>query len=398
MDLEVIIAIAFVLFLCILLYFKRKELVVQKIFYPFLYIIMYRTKFGLKLMDSLSEKYREYVKLFGYISVGVGFVGMIYVAFSVVLLIFKIIFQPTATDPGVMLVLPFTNIPGLGILPFTDWLISIFLLAVVHEFAHGVVARAHNLEVTSSGFAVLGVLIPIIPAAFVEPNEKKMKKQPDIVQYSILAAGPVANIVFALIILMISSWVVFPIEAKITQPVGFSFDIMNGSLPAAQAGLASGVIIDSYNDKKVSSYENFIYNLQYCVKPGEEISLGTGNNTYLVTTTANPEDKTKPLIGVKNIKNEVKVKEEYLWLAPILFKLKSLFKWLFILNLLIGLANLLPLGIVDGGRMLQVALHKVVSNKEKAQKIWVFIAVLFLVFLVFGLLINYLGNPFAMMG
>ena len=173
---------------------------------------------------------------------------------------------------------------------------------------------------------------------------------------------------------------------------------MNGSLPAGQAGLTTGMIVDSYNDKKIKSYEDFVYNFQYCVKPEDKISFGSGNQSYVITTTANPEDKTKPLIGIKNIKNEVKMKDNYEWLAPFIFKIKSLLKWLFILNLLIGLANLLPLGIVDGGRMLQVALHKVVDNKEKAQKIWVFIAVLFLVFLVFGLLINYLGNPFAMLG
>ena len=39
-----------------------------------------------------------------------------------------------------------------------------------------------------------------------------------------------------------------------------------------------------------------------------------------------------------------------------------MFKWLFLLNLFVGLFNLLPLGIVDGGRMLQILLHKTIKK------------------------------------
>ncbi|MBT4541256.1 site-2 protease family protein [Candidatus Woesearchaeota archaeon] len=398
MDIQIIFAILFVIILGVFLIIKRKQLDVQKVFFPFIYIILYRTKLGIKLMDKISSKYREYVKLFGYISIGIGFVGMIYISVAVLLLMLKLVFQPMVTQPGMVLVLPFTNIPGIGFLPFTDWIISIFILAVVHEFAHGVVARAHDLEVTSSGFAVLALLVPIIPAAFVEPNEKKMKKTKDIVQYSILAAGPVANIVLALMILFASAWIISPVEAYITEPVGFSFDIMNDSLPAGEAGLKDGTIIDMYNDKKINSYEEFYTDISYCVEPGEEITFGEGNSTYVITTTSMPGDETKPLIGINNIQNEAKIKEGYGWLAPFVFWLKSLFKWLFLLNLFIGLANLLPLGIVDGGRILQISLHKVMNNKKKAQKVWVFIAFLFLAFLLFGLLSTYLGNPFSFFG
>ncbi len=398
MDFQVILGITFVVLLCALLIFKRKELVLQKILFPFIYIVLYRTKIGLKLMDKISSKYRELVKLFGYMAIGIGFVGMIYISLSVLVLMLKMIFQPAVSESGMVLVLPFTNIPGIGFLPFSDWLISIFILAMVHEFAHGVVARAHGIDVTSSGFAVLALFIPIIPAAFVEPDEKNMRKQPDHVQYSILAAGPVANIAFALIILMASSWILTPIEAKITEPAGFSFDIMNSTAPAAEAGIKGGTIIDMYNGEKVSNYQDFIYDVNYCVKPSDDITFGSGNKTYLITTSSQPDDKDKPLIGITNIKNEVKVKEGYDWLATIIFKLKSLFKWLFLLNLFIGLANLLPLGIVDGGRMLQIALHSLFDNKKKAHKIWVFIAALFLILLLFGLATSYLGNPFSLLG
>ena len=398
MNFEIIIAIVFVVLMGLVLFFKRKKLYVQKVIFPLVYIILYRTKVGIKLMDKIASKHRELVKLFGYISIGIGYVGIFFISYSVLALMSKLIFHPAVTEPGMMLVLPFTEIPGLGFLPFSEWIISIFVLAVVHEFAHGVVARAHNLEIKSSGFAVLGLLVPIIPAAFVEPDEKKMKKQSDIVQYSILAAGPVANILLALLILLITSLVIFPAEAYISEPVGFSFDLMNETSPAAQAGLYDGMIVDMYNDKRVNSYEEFMIDINSCVGAGDKVRFGSDNETYIITTGPHPEDETKPLIGIKNIQNKVEVKEQYKWFSPVFFKIKSLFKWLFWLNLLIGLANLLPLGIVDGGRMLQISLHSIIKDKKRANKIWGFIAVLFLVFLLFGLLATYFGNPFNLLG
>ena len=103
---------------------------------------------------------------------------------------------------------------------------------MVHEFSHGVVARAHNVEVKSSGFAVLGIVLPIIPAAFVEPNEDKLKKEDAIVQYSIFAAGPVSNIFLAIIFFLVMISVFNPIEARLMEPIGFSADITNSTLPA----------------------------------------------------------------------------------------------------------------------------------------------------------------------
>lgn len=397
MDLQISIAILFIVALGIFLFLKRKELVLQKVLFPAVYLILYRTKIGIRLMDKMSSKYREYVRLFGYMSIGIGFVGMIYVSISILVLMFNMIFQPTTTQSGVSLVLPFTTIPGIGFLPFTDWLIAIFILAIVHEFAHGVVARAHDIEVTSSGFAFLSIFVPIIPAAFVEPNEKVMRKKEDVVQYSILAAGPVANIALALVVLAVSAWIIAPIESHTTEPTGFSFDIANSSLPAGMAGLKSGMIIDMYNDKKITNYQDFMYDIQYCVNPGDGITFGSSGKTYLVTAVSQPDNADKPLVGINNIKNEVKFKEGYGWLSPILPRMKSLLKWLFLLNLFIGLANLLPLGIVDGGRMLQVCLKKLMKSEKKAHRLWVFIAFLFLAILLFGLATTYFGNPFTVL-
>ena len=395
-DVEIIIAIIFVIALGITLIVNRKKLELQKILFPIIYIIMYRTKLGIKLMDKIAQKYRALIQFFGYISVGIGFVGMVFISFSILMVIWRLIFSPQVASSDMVLVLPFTNIPGIGYLPFTSWLIAIFILAVVHEFSHGVVARAHNVEVKSSGFAVLGIVLPIIPAAFVEPNEDKLKKEDAIVQYSIFAAGPVSNIFLAIIFFLVMISVFNPIEARLMEPIGFSADITNSTLPAGQAGLKSGEIVSSFNNKDVKDANYFLQQMQYCTAPGEQVTFGTTNATYVATTVASPNDPNKGFVGVQNIKNEVRVKEEYkdkFWVSAF-FWFKDLFKWLFLLNLFIGLANLLPLGIVDGGRMLQLLLTSTMKDQKRAMQIWGFIVIMFLVFILFGLLTNYIGNPF----
>ena len=396
MNVDLITFIMFVVLMSIFLYVKRKNLVVQKLLFPLFYLIMYRTSVGLKLMDRISSKYREWVKLFGYICTGFGFIGMMYISYGVLDIMVKFFLSPATTDTGFALVLPGTSIPGIGFLSFWFWIIPIVLLAIVHEFSHGVVARAHDVKVKSSGFAFLGIIAPIIPAAFVEPDEKELEKKEDIVQYSVFSAGPLSNIIFAFLILMFLPYVadfsgntMAPFEDKITYPVGFSVDILNESLPSGLSGMRGHVLIDSYNNEKIDNANVFIEDLS-CRKAGEVVSFGSGGEVYSVETTEHPEDAKRAFVGVHNIKNERRVRPEYESIKGPYYWFKDLFKWLFLLNYFIGLINLFPIYITDGARILRVAVGKLVKNQEKAIKIWSFINMLFLFLILIGIVSTYL--------
>lgn len=398
---DVILFVIFLVLLSTILLIKRKELSLQKIIHPFLYIIMYRTTWGLNLMDRISSRYRALIRFFGYISIGIGFAGMLYISLAIISFVFHLIFKPTADASGVSFVLPFTHIPGIGYLSFTHWILAIFVLAVVHEFSHGVVARAHNVPVKASGFAVFGVFIPLIPAAFVEPDEKKLSRMPDIVQYSVFASGPMANLIFAFLLVFFFPYVgdmtnstLAPFEETITTPAGFSYEILD-DFPAEQAGMPDG-IITSMNNRQIDDYADF-YNAAACVVPGDEITLTTNEETYTFTAVANPDNPEKGFMGIKPVQNERNINPEYTSVAPFYYWFRGFIKWLFLLNFFIGLANLLPLGIVDGGRMLQTALHTLYNDKLKAKKLWGIISLLFLGGLLFALAVNYLGNPFALL-
>lgn len=348
------------------------------------FIFLYRTTWGLKWMDKYGAKFREWIVLLGYIGVGAGYVGLVFISFILIKNLYDLIVKPTAMS-GVSLVLPGVNVPGLGVLPFWYWLIAIFIIAAVHEFGHGIVARAHKIKVKHSGLVLFG---PII-GAFVEPDENSLRKQKDITQYSVLAAGAFANILLGIVALILLQAVFMPLQNTMVEPVGFSFaDYHNETFPAAIAGLPAGSVISSINNQETTRFEDFSQIL-FCTSPGENIDVVADNKNYALTLAEHPDDNKKSYLGIQNIKNEFTVKDSYnVGTAKVGYNIvdwmTGFLRWLFILSLGIGLFNLLPLPIVDGGRMAQVFLHKL-KGKNKGENWYRKLSIFFLLLLLLNL-------------
>ncbi len=347
-------------------------------------IFLYRTKLGLRLMDKISQKLREWVILFGYVGMGAGFVGLVLISYVLINNLYALITKPEAVS-GVSLVLPGVHVPGMGVLPFWYWILAIFTIAIVHEFSHGVVARAHNIPVKNTGLVFFG---PIL-GAFVEPDEKKLRKEQDIVQYSVLAAGSFSNVMLAVVALLFLNFAFMPLQETMVTPSGFSFDnYVNDNLPAAKAGIEPGTVITGINDQKVSNFQEFSDELAF-YRPGESIVVNTAEKDYSITLAANPDNEKKPFLGVFNIKNEFDIKEQYeLGIGKVVYVilnwLTGFLRWLFLLSIGIGLFNLLPLPIVDGGRMAQVFLHKL-KGPEKGERLYHKVSLFFLLVLLLNL-------------
>lgn len=347
-------------------------------------ILLYRMKWGLQWMDKYSQKFREWVVLFGYIGMGAGFVGLVIISYVLIQNLYSLITQPEAVS-GVSLVLPGVHVPGLGVLPFWYWILAIFVIAVVHEFSHGIVARAHNIPVKNTGLVFFG---PIL-GAFVEPDEKKLRKEQDIVQYSVLAAGSFSNIVLAVVALLFLNFAFMPLQEIMVEPTGFSFDdYVEGNFPAQKAGIKPETIITGINNQRVSNFQEFAEELAF-YRPGESIVINTAEKDYTIKLAANPDNTKKPFLGVLTIQNEFDVKEKYesgagKVLYTVLFWLTGFLRWLFLLSIGIGLFNLLPLPIVDGGRMAQVFLHKL-KGPEKGERLYHKVSLFFLLILLLNL-------------
>jgi len=390
MNLDLATLLVFILVIGLFLYRNRRRIELQKIVYPVLYILLFRTNFGIRLIDRLGTRFREQVKFIGYMFIGFGFFGIFYISYAIIVMMLQF-FRAPATTETVTLVLPGISVPGYGYLSFWHWIIALFVLVLLHEFAHGIVARAHGLKVKSSGFAFLAFLVPIIPAAFVEPDEKKLRKAEDVVQYSVFAAGPMINIALAILLLLLFPYVadlsgntLAPFEEKITEPVGFSFDAVKDN-PAAIAGINGSFLVTEFNGNKVSTADDVLKELR-CISPETNVTVGNGTASYVITTAEHPNDKTMAYLGVNNIQNVRNVKEQYKSVAPAFYWFKGLIKWIFLFNWAIGLINLLPIFITDGARMIGVMLERLLGDRKKAMKLSSSINLLFLLLMVIALM------------
>jgi len=368
-----ILAIIFVILVCVFLFVKRKKVVVEKILFPVFYIIMYRTKLGLKGMDWIASKIGWILRPLSTGGIVIGFLGMALICFELVRTLIKLFTMPSA-PAGIGIVQPFVpDVPGTIFVPFLYFIISIITIAVIHEGSHGVIARAYNIKVKSSGFAFLSVILPLIPAAFVEPDEKVMNKRPLKQQLAVFAAGPVANILTAVIVIGLFALVMQPVVLAVADFEGITVTgFVDGKSAAKEAGMQVGDLIVAIDGKQLDDLSNFSQFLApHSV--GDTVTVATTNASYQVTLGVHPENSTKPFMGITP-KPKIGPSKEFeakygtpltmfiLWFIGLLF-------WIYLLSLGIGLFNLLPLGPVDGGRMFYGVLSKYLP-KNIANKIF----------------------------
>ncbi len=355
-------------------------------------IAMYRTKIGLKFMDRIGTKYSETVKLLGIVGIGVGFVGMFAIFFMLIKNLIELLTIPKAVS-AVSLVIPGVKIPGSPVMiPLISGWIALFLVILVHEGSHGIVARAHKIPVTSSGIFFLGPLM----GAFVEPDEKKLRKSNDITQYSVYAAGPWSNILLALLCIALITYVFVPVNNAMVNEVGVELAGVTEGYPADIAGVKGLMVITELQGKPVRNYDDFSAIVKH-LRPNETVKMVADGKTFTFNTTAHPNDPLQGYLGVlaKN-KPKVEPKNPALWyriIYRIFLWIAELLSITGILSFGIGLANLLPLGPVDGGRMVLCALSKI-KGEAKAKKWWAKISLFTLLLLAINVLwpaLKYLG-------
>jgi len=185
----------------IFLWKRRKNLQREGIMY------LYRTNVGVKFIDYIGKKYKKTIKIFGFLGVVCGYLLMASMIYFLYYLIKIYLFSPEIVRaikiPPLMPLIPY--LPSLfkvNFLPpfyFTYWILAIGIIAIFHEFAHGIVAKRYGVRIKTTGFGFLGPFL----AAFVEPDEKQMQKKPKFQQISILSAGVFANLILSVLFFLL---------------------------------------------------------------------------------------------------------------------------------------------------------------------------------------------------
>jgi len=371
----------------LIVYINRKKFEVHgKLVY------LYRTKIGISLMNFMAEKARRLVKLLGYFGIVIGFIGMILTFILILSLTYKLLMNEPGAG-GASPVIPGLPIAGTGLVfpLITGWIV-LFIIILVHEFSHGVVASAYKIRIKNSGLAFFG---PIL-GAFVEPNEKALARQKDLVQHSVFAAGPFSNFLTVIVAMLIIWALLNPITNILSIPTGVIIYSQPG-LPAEKAGIENGTVITRIYGGSVNTVEDFRKAMAN-IGPNKNIELRSDDNIYPVTTTESPDDPSQGYLGVWILGEKSELRNDN-FLNQILLKIINWFKqllgWLAFLSLNIGLINLLPIFITDGARMLKIFFERIIPNKGKSMSLWLFFnwASLFsLLILVFLPLLRWLGS------
>lgn len=215
---DLILLAVFIIGVVIFLSTRKHNLQRQGILY------LYRTKLGIKFIDKFAARFEKLLRPSQYLVLFSGYalmIGIMWIMISTTHLYLTTQIAQFVRAPPIAPLIPyFPEIFGLQDyfppLYFTYFIIALAIVAVVHEFAHGIYARLHGFKIHSTGFAFLG---PVL-GAFVEPDDKQMNKSSKFNQLTVLGAGTFANVLMSILFGLIF-WLFF---ATLFTPAGVVFN------------------------------------------------------------------------------------------------------------------------------------------------------------------------------
>lgn len=224
-------------------------------------------------------------------------------------------------------------------------LCALIVLLTIHEFSHGVLARQSKVKLKRIGLIVFG-LLPL--GGFVEPDEKQVSRLKAEDQDRISLAGIASNYVmavvfFALMFLMLQ----FVLPLYFQEGVIVTGTVSNSS--AARNNVAIGSIIYQWNGHNVNA-SNVYKVAEVADKPDSHISLNTSNGIYSLSTNSTGK------IGVYLGGTSTPVPINRNLGSSVLWFLYEFFSFAFFLNFYVAIFNLLPLPVLDGGRVFSLRL------------------------------------------
>lgn len=390
--------------------------------FPF---FLLRTQRGIDIMDRLAAlKTTEplgWIAL--YIFPLVGVVGFTLILFSASIMLTAAPVREFVRDSGPLVHI---LIPGLNpYVPIVYGWIALVVAMVVHEGAHGILARSFKLKVKSSGLIFLAIL-PI--GAFVDIDEEELKNMPARKTGRVMAAGPMSNFIVAVISLI---GLMLLVGSLVPSSNGVGIMSIYDESPAYNAGLLPTDTLIEVNGIKVSS-GNEIQNILSNFSPGDSISIlfiheGKEVEQNIVLN-AFDDNSSRPFIGFTGIDSSMisdllenyrrpqltspliylyiptfttaqervpfSATMQYFYTSPLgdyTFFIANLLFWLWFVNFNLSIFNALPLYPLDGGQALRSALHSFGSTrgwKENTAKRITTITSLFIVALLVAVILG----------
>ena len=345
------------------------------------YSLVYKNANVNLILLRLLGRTKRAIVVFANTSVIAGFLMMGFAFWFLTNNVFNYFAAPSDFNEVTVLIPGITLTSASSILYF---LLSIPIVLVVHEGAHGIVAALEKIKIKTGGFAIFIAMF----AGFVEPDEEEFDKAKKISKLRVIGAGATANVLFAFVLGVILLTnplfaIVLPepiLDAFYDSPDGVLILSIIDDSGAQTAGLFAGDVITSINDIPIKHPIDFPVLI-----PGESANVNVlRDDTPLefdVVTIPSPDDPQKGLIGIMR-DNSAGYEPKYdiiEWSDP---NVSIFLLWLWMISFFIGIINMLPLPILDGGKFIYIIIEKKASEKIVNLTMWIIYA---LTFILFGL-------------
>ncbi len=342
--------------------------------------------------------------LIGFVLLGFGGLSLVFLLGYGVLSVLAV-FAGEQICPSVAPVLPGVPIPGLGVVvPLIAW-VSLGLILVIHEGAHGVMLSYYKEKIHSVGLILVGI-VPM--GAFVEQDDKTFEKRDDKKQLLVLSAGPTSNLFTMLI-----GIIVFLLFLTAVAPLATN---LNNEFSQMYSGIRVSSVEDTVSFCGITKEapakgnlfpEDIIISLN---------GMDVNNVTFLSSEIAKSDE-----LNFRVLRNGV---EENVFIKPVLFEsmgikrigvvfeqiptgyqppiltqilaslisgISSIIFFFIILSFAVGMFNFLPSDPLDGGRMAKIILLPYFGflkfNKKETE---LFIGRLFVWLFLISILVNLL--------
>ena len=343
------------------------------------YSLVYKNKSVNSVLIKILSRTRRGIRVFADVSVVSGFIMMGF-AFWFLLNNVSNYFVAQAEFSELTVLIPGVTLTSAS--SITYFLLSIPVVLVIHEGAHGIVAALEKIKIKTGGFAIFIAMF----AGFVEPDEEEFEKAKKISKLRVIGAGATSNVIFAFVlgaILLTNPFFAMVLPEPL---LSIFYDLPDGVLilsimensGAAQAGLLANDIITSINDIPILSPIDFP-----SLSPGEMASVSVIRDgqplDFGVEIMPAPEDPERGLIGImrdnsfayKPVMNFIE------WNDP---NVSMFLLWLWMISFFIGIINMLPLPILDGGKFIHTIIDKKISDKSVNIVMWGIYAFTFALF------------------
>ena len=343
------------------------------------YSLVYKNKQVQSVLTKILGRTRRGIRVFADVSVIAGFIMMGFAFWFLLSNVSKFFVEPSEFAELTVLIPGVTLTSSASIVNF---LLSIPIVLVIHEGAHGIVATLEKIKIKTGGFAIFIAMF----AGFVEPDEEEFNKAKKISKLRVIGAGATSNVIFAFALgaILLTN----PFFAMILpEPLLSTFyDLPEGVLilsiiensGAEKAGLLANDIITSINDVRIFSPIDFP-----ALNPGDTASVSVIRDgqplDFSVEIIPSEDDPQRGLIGIMRDNSFAykPVLDFIEWNNP---QVSMFLLWLWMISFFIGIINMLPLPILDGGKFIHTIIDKKISDSAVNGLMWGIYAFTFALF------------------